>query len=48
MRQERIRKTPRRRSRHTESSPLTFAPNPADTSDAECVLQRIDQLLEAA
>ena len=48
MRQERIRKKPLRRRRHTESPPLTAVPRNPDTSNAEDVLDRIDSLLEVA
>ena len=46
MRQERIQKTTRRRSRPTEHGPLVVAAAAADTSDAQDVLSRIDQILE--
>lgn len=48
MRQERIRKTHRRRSRHTDFPPLDVAQHDPDTSSAEDVLARINIVLEAA
>jgi hypothetical protein len=48
MRQERIRKTPRRRSRRSEFPPLNVVPRNPDTGNAEDVLDRINSLLEAA
>ena len=48
MRKERIRKTPRRRSRRTEFPPLKVARHDPDVPTAEDVLDRIDTLLEAA
>jgi hypothetical protein len=45
MRQEQLQKTTRRRSRPTESGPLEIATT-ADTSAAQDVLDRIDQILE--
>ena len=48
MRQERIQKTTRRRSRLTEHGPLIVAVDTADTSAAQDVLELIDHLLEVA
>ena len=48
MRQERIRKTHRRRPRRREFPPLRVVPHSSDTSTAEDVLDRINCLLEAA
>jgi hypothetical protein len=48
MRQERIRRTPRRRRRQTDSSQPGPVLRTPDTGQIEIVLQRIDQLLEVA
>ena len=49
MRQERIRKTPRRRPRTSEPEPLAVSPRPAkDTRSSAAVLQRIAEALEGA
>lgn len=46
MRQERIQKTTRRRSRPTEQGPLILMTVAADTNAAQDMLERIDQVLE--
>jgi hypothetical protein len=48
MRQERIRKAPRRTRRRFELPPLELVPNTPDVADVEDVLDVIDSLLEAA
>ena len=48
MRQEQIRKTPRRRPRQVELAPLVLAPAAPAAAAADDVLELIDQALESA
>lgn len=48
MRQEQIRKTPRRRERRVELPPLVLAPAAPAAGAADDLLELIDQVLEAA
>ena len=48
MRQEQIRKTPRRRPRRVEPPALLITPCAPGNSDADDLLDRIDQVLESA
>ena len=48
MRQEQIRKTPRRRPRRAEAPAQLLVPCVPGSIDADDLLARIDQVLEAA
>ena len=48
MRQEQIRKMPRRRPRRVEAPAEIQVPQAPSSADADDLLARIDQLLEAA
>ena len=48
MRQEQIRKTPRRRTTRVEPPALLVTPRAPSNPDADDLLDRIDQVLESA